>query len=61
MEFDALAPSTARHGEFQVEVRLAPHPAVQAPVRQQRATVTVRWPRDQSLEVQTLLFRWART
>lgn len=61
VEFDTLAPATARHGDFAVEVALADHPAVQNPVRQKRATVTVRWGRDQTLQVQTLLFRWARS
>ena len=60
VEFDALAPSVYKHDDFAVEVALAPHPAVQNPVRQKEATVTVRWGRDKSLEVHTLLFRWAR-
>lgn len=59
LDFAALAPSTEKHGDFQVEVRLVPHPAGQSPVRQQRATVSVKWGRDKSLEVQTLLFKWA--
>lgn len=60
-EFDALAPSASKQGDFAVAVTLVNHPPVQNPVRQKRATVTVSWGREKSLQVQTLLFRWARS
>jgi len=60
-EFEALAPSVSKHGDFAVEVGLANHPPVQNPVRQKKATVTVRWGREKSLQVQTLLFKWAKS